>query len=96
MALAKTVTKLRPVIDKRNIATIGLHLILQDDGVTVIDKDVTETYGANQPINPIKAELLKKAQALIDGYKAEKELYGKATYTNAITEIHAALDITET
>ena len=95
MALAKTVTKLRPTIDRRNIATIGLHLKLEDDGNTVIDTDVTETYAANQPISPIKAELFKKAQALIDKYKEEKDLYGKAVYTNAITEIDSQLDITE-
>ena len=95
MALTKTVTKLRPVLDKRNIARIGIHLLLQDDGVTVIDQDVTETYSANAPIVPIQSELIKKAQELIDQYKNEKELHGKAAYTNAVAAIDAALDITE-
>lgn len=96
MALTKTVTKLRPNLDNRNIATIGLHLKIEDDGNTVIDTDVTETYAKNQLIEPIKAELQKKAQALIDKYLEEKELYGKQVYTNAIAEIDSSLDITET
>jgi len=95
MALTKTVTKLRPVIDRRNIARVGIHLLLQDDGVTVIDQDVTETYAPNAPIEPIQAELTTRAQALIDQYINEKELHGKAAYTNAVAGIDAALDITE-
>lgn len=95
MALTKTVKRLRPTIDKRNIATLGLHLEIQDDGVEVINADATETYAENQPIAAVKAEVKKKAQALIDKYIAEKKLYDKQAYINAITEIDSELDLTE-
>ena len=95
MALTKTVTQLRPRLGPRNIFTVGLHLLIQDGGVTVIDTDVTETYNGTQPIAPIKKNIKDKAQALIDDYKKEKNLQVKQAYVNAIDEIDTELDITE-
>jgi len=95
MALTKTVTKLRPTKDHRNIYTIGLNLVLMDDGVEVVNKNVTETVAENAPIEPAMAEIEKKAQALIDNYLAEKKKHNAQEYTDGITAIDTKLNTKE-
>ena len=89
--LTKTLTPLMPVKGERNIYTVGFHLEVKDDNVTVIDVDVTSTYAENQPLQPIIDTLRAKAQALIDNYKAESILGNKAAYINAINQIDSEL-----
>ena len=92
MALTKTVTKVWPsqAGDGRTYSP-GIHLVLQDDGVTKIDQDFTALYGGGSQLAQVKATVLTAAQAAIDKYKAEKALNNAAAYTAAVNEIDAAL-----
>lgn len=95
MALTKTVTKLRPTKDKRNIYTIGLNLVLMDDGVEVVNNNVTETVSENAPMDTAMGEIEKKAQSLIDDYLSEKKKHNTQDYTDGIAEVDSKLDLTE-
>jgi len=95
MALTKTVTKLRPTKDNRNIYTIGLNLVLMEEGVEVVNEDVTETVAENAPLGPALAEIDKKTQALIDNYLSEKSKYNVQEYTDGILAIESNLDLKE-
>jgi len=95
MALTKTVTRTKPVIDKRNIATVGLRLQVWDDDVSVIDTTVTETCPKDKP-EQAEAELKNKAQALINTYLEEKKLNVDTKYTTAISNVDSALSLEET
>ena len=95
MALTKTVTKLRPTKDHRNIYTIGLNLVLMDDGVEVVNKNVTETVAENAPMATAMTEIEKKAQALIDKYFSEKKKHNLQEYTDGIAGVESKLDLTE-
>lgn len=92
MALTKTVTKVWPARagDERTYSP-GIHLVLQDDGVTKIDQDFTALYGGGSQLTQVKATVLAAAQAAIDKYKAEKVLNNTTAYTNAVSEIDVAL-----
>lgn len=95
MALTKTVTKLRPTKDKRNIYTIGLNLVAMDDGVEVINKDVTATVSEGAPIAQALADIERQAQSLIDNYLSEKKKHNMQDYTDGIAAIDSNLDTTE-
>lgn len=95
MALTKTVTKLRPTKDHRNIYTIGLNLALMDDGVEVVNQNVTETVAENQPMTAALAEIEKKTQAFIDKYVSEKKKHNVPEYTDGVSAIDTKLDLTE-
>jgi hypothetical protein len=92
MALTKTVTKLWPSLgnDGRTY-TVGIHLVLQDDGVTKIDQDFTATYGGVGEINIARDKVIVEAQTTIDKYKAEKTINNATAYTNAVSAINTAL-----
>jgi hypothetical protein len=94
MALTKTVTKVWPVraADGRTFSP-GIHLVLQDDGVTKIDQDFTALYGGGSQLSQVKATVTAAAQAAIDKYKAEKALNDTAAYTNAVSDVDAALTL---
>jgi len=92
MALTKTVTKVWPVqaADGRTYSP-GIHLVLQDDGVTKIDADFTALYGGGSQLAQVKATVTASAQLAIEKYKAEKALNNNAAYTTAVSEVDAAL-----
>lgn len=92
MALTKTVTKLWPVLgsDGRTF-TVGIHLVLQDDGVTVVESDFSATYGGAGQLSVAQNNVLLAAQTAINKYKSEKAVNINASYTTAISQIDAAL-----
>ena len=92
MALSKTVTKVWPVLgpDGRTYQ-VGIHLVLQDDGVTKIDQDFVASYGGASQLSEAQGRVQAQAQAAIDKYKAEKNLNNAAAYTTAVSEVDAAL-----
>jgi len=94
MALSKTVTKLWPSRDA-DYRTFhpGIHLVLQDGGVTVLESDFSAPYGGTGQLSEARDRITVSAQAAIDKYKAEKALNDAAAYTNAITAIDAALTL---
>jgi len=94
MALTKTVTKVWPTRNDGD-ATFhpGIHLVVQDEGVTKIDRDFTAGYGGASLLADVKAQVLCQAQAAIDRYKAEKALNDNAVYTTAVAEIGATLTL---
>lgn len=95
MALVKTVTKLRPTKDHRNIYTIGLNLILTDDGNEVVNRNITGTVAENAPIETTMRDIEKKAQAIIDSYLTEKEYHNSQEYTDGIAGINLDTILTE-
>ncbi len=87
MALTKTVTKVFPTANH-----VGLHLLLEDDGVPVIDKDYMEQWASGTDVpNDIKVKIGKRMQADIDVYKALKARYNAAAYDLAATQVEAGL-----
>jgi len=94
MALTKTVTKLWPnKTGEDGRVKVGIHLVLADDGVTVVERDFTASYGGGHTISECQTKITQEAQAAIDRYKAEKAIYGAAAYTNAVAAIDAALNL---
>jgi hypothetical protein len=99
MALEKTVTKLWPSksgADGR--VRVGIHLKLTDSDrpegeQTVIDTDFMAYFGGGHTIAETQDRVTAMAQAAIDKYKSEKQIYGAAAYTNAVTAIDAALTL---
>jgi len=92
MALTKTVTKVWPNQggDGRTYSP-GIHLVLQDNGVTKIDQDFTALYGGGSQLSQVKANVIAAAQAAINKYKAEKTLNDNPAYTTAVNEVDIAL-----
>lgn len=94
MALTKTVTKLWPNrdADERTFHP-GIHLVLQDDGVTVLETDFSAPYGGISQLAEAQGRVLLQAQAAINKYKAEKALNNATAYTNAVTAIDSGLTL---
>ncbi len=92
MALTKTTTKLWPSLgpDGRTYS-VGIHLVIQDDGITKVDQDFTATYGGAGQLAVAQANVLAAAQEAIDKYKAERTIFNAAAYTKAVSQIDAAL-----
>jgi hypothetical protein len=68
MALTKIVTKAMPTKN-----TVGYHVIVKDDGVTVIDRDFMEH---SQRMTPVVEKAITKAiQEEVEEYKACKAEY---------------------
>lgn len=87
MALTKTVTKIWPVLGDRNIFRCGVQFILEDDSVEVVNETYTADYRKGANVNEITPDLIAKAQARVDRYKAEKQVHGTTVYAQAITDI---------
>ena len=92
MALTKAVTKLWPTrnVDDQTFHP-GIHLVLQDDGVTVIEQDFSAPYGGAGQLAEARDRVLVEAQAAINKYKAEKTLNSTTAYTNAVAFIDSGL-----
>ena len=93
MALSKTITQLRPKLGDRNIYTFGFHLLVQDGGFTVIDRDITTTCSENADVSTTKKELKEIAQALIDDYKKEAGMRINQKYIDIVSEINSELNL---
>lgn len=94
MALTKTVTKLWPTRNPDDLTFFpGIHLVLQEDGVTVLEQDFRAAYGGTSQLPEARDRVTKSAQAAIDKYKAEKVLNDATAYTNAVAAIDAALTV---
>lgn len=89
MALTKTVTKMFPTEN-----TVGLHLKLEDDGVTVIDQDFSEQFVSGEDIpNEVRDKIGSRMQEAIDKYKALKARFDSAKYETVRTQVDNALTL---
>lgn len=94
MALAKTVTKIWPSLGSDNRTfSVGINLVLTDDGVEKINQNFTATYGGAGTITSAQLSVIAQAQEAIKKYKAEKAINNAAAYTNAVSAIDAALTL---
>ena len=94
MALAKTVTKVFPRDMKNGSYSVGIRLLLEDDGVAVIDRDFTEQFAKGQEVDTaLKVRIGMAAQEAIDSYKACKAMFDSAAYETARTQIDGGLVI---
>lgn len=81
--LTKTVTKMFPTAN-----TVGLHLKLEDDGVTVIDQDFAENYSVGQDIpNKVRDKIGGRMQRAINKYKALKARFDNPKYETVRTQV---------
>ncbi|MCK4788132.1 MAG: hypothetical protein KAV87_30595 [Desulfobacteraceae bacterium] len=87
MALTKQITKIWPTLGNRNIFQCGIQLVLTDDSVEVVNESFMADYRKGADVDEITPDLIAKAQARIDRYKAEKQINGAATYDNAVTVV---------
>ena len=89
MALTKTVTKVFPSGDM-----VGMHLKLEDDGVTVIDRDFMENFTKGEgATNAVRDSIGKQMQLAIDDYKEAKEIYASAKYETVRQQIDSNLQL---
>ena len=88
MALAKKVTKIMPTDNH-----VGLHLLLTDDAVTVIDKDYMEPWAKGSITTLVKIAIGERMQADIDKYKSLKAFYDHEDYNTAVTQVDAGLSL---
>lgn len=91
MALTKEITKIWPTLGDRNIFQCGIQLVLTDDSVEVVNESFMADYRRGADVNEIIPDLIVKAQARVDRYKAEKQIYGAAAYDNAVTDVGAGI-----
>ena len=87
MALTKEITKIWPTLGSRNIFRAGIQVVLTDDLVEVVNETFTADYRRGANVDEIIPDLIAKAQARIDRYKAEKQINGAAAYDNAVTAV---------
>ncbi len=91
MALTKTVTRVFPTAN-----TVGFHLLLVDDGGTVIDRDFVAQHAVGQDVsNETRDKLGNSMQAAIDAYRRLKKIMDAGPYETARGQIENALDITK-
>lgn len=87
--LTVTVTKVFPDANH-----VGLHLVLTDDGVTVIDKDYMHQWALGTDVpNEVKVRIGERMQADIDAYKALSARYNAAAYDTAASQVEAGLNL---
>ena len=87
MDLTKTVTKVFPTENE-----VGLHLKLQDDGITVIDDDFIENFAVGESIpNEVRDSIGHRMQAAINKYKKLKSRFDAAVYETVRTQIDSNL-----
>jgi hypothetical protein len=94
MALTKTVTKLWPTKDTRNIFHPGINLKLFEGEEEVRNKDFDRDFvPGRDDIGQITADIIKEAQAYIDHYKEERDMYVTQAYDTAVGTIDSGLSV---
>jgi len=94
MALIKTVTKVFPQDMGNGSYFVGIHLLLEDDGTPVIDRDFGEQFAIGQEVDTaLKVRIGTAAQETIDSYKTRKAMFDSSAYETARTQIDGGLVI---
>lgn len=89
--LVATVTKGPVSLVQPKFYSVAFHLVLQDDGVTVIDQDFFVDFRTGDTIATKTAEIIEEMQAEINKYKAEQVIYDSAAFANAVTTVQNGL-----
>ena len=89
MALTKLITKAFPDANH-----VGLHLLLKDDDVTIIDHDYMEQWdGSSKMSDKARDKIIKRMQDDIDAHKALKDRFDNPEDNVAVPFVQAALKI---
>ena len=82
-----TCEKLPITLGARNMATFGVHLVIKDESVEVVNKNITMTRPKTVNLDDIQNELTAKVQQVIDDYKARMQIYNHPKYDALVSYI---------
>lgn len=89
----KIVTEKPMKVNTNGNYMVSINLVLIDNNVEVINQNISQNHNPANSILIAKNELIKKAQALIDSYKADKEIRKSSEFTNLVTYIDSSLEV---
>lgn len=92
MAFTSTVTKQSVEQLNSNDYQIKIHVVIQEDAVTILEKDYSERYYDQTVIGDIRTALQNQIKADWDQYVAQKSIYDSTAFNNMVGQIETSLD----
>jgi len=91
MTLTATVTKKSVSYAQPKLHNITFNLILKEDTVEVLNKDVSCNFHSGDTASTKVALMIDLMQIEIDKYKAEQVIFNSTALNNAVTSIQNGL-----
>lgn len=93
MALVATVTKKSVSEVQHHLWNLLLNMTLEDNGVTVINKDYPMHYRPGDSWDAKEAAWITMMQADINAYKTEQIIFTHLQFDNLVANVGAALEV---
>ncbi len=87
MALIATITKKSVDLTQKDLYSITLNLVLEQDTIEVFNQNFTQRYRTGNLISGVTNKFIVQIQSAIDEYKAEQIIYNHTQLTTAINNI---------